>query len=91
MHSFSLPIEVLGYSGMRFQLFNGVVITSQDLLVWNQVMHRVMAHLAHENGSLHLLLREVPPPPILSMTVPGDQMMFAVNFVNPAKLAPHDH
>lgn len=52
-------------------------------------MHRVMAHLAHENRALHLLFREVSLPPVLSMTVAGDQMMFAVNFVDPAELAPH--
>jgi len=57
---------------MRFQLFNRVKITPQFLLVWNQVMHRVVAHLAHENRVLHLLLGEVPLPPVLSMTMAGD-------------------
>ena len=31
----------------------------------------------------------MPLPPILSMAVTGNQMMFAVNFVDPAELARH--
>ncbi len=52
-------------------------------------MHGLVAHLTYENRVLHLLLGEVPLPPILSMTVSGNQMMFAVNFVDPAELARH--
>lgn len=53
-------------------------------------MHHAVAHLAHENRPLHLLLGEPPLPPVLSMTVTRYQMMFAVNLVDPAELAPHD-
>ena len=52
-------------------------------------MHRFVAHLADENRVLHLLLGEVPLPPVLSMAVAGNQMMFAVNFVDPTELAQH--
>jgi hypothetical protein len=52
-------------------------------------MYRVVAHLAHRNRLLHLLFGEVPLPPIFSMTVTRNQMMFAVNFVDPAELARH--
>ncbi len=52
-------------------------------------MHRLVAHLAYENRVLHLLLGEVSLPPVLSMTVSGNQVMFAVNFVDSAELARH--
>lgn len=52
-------------------------------------MYRAVAHLAHKNRAQHLLLREVPLPPILSMTVAGNQMMLAMDFVDPAEMAQH--
>lgn len=88
-HSSSLPIQVLGDGGMRFQLFDRVAITSQLFLVWNQIMYGIVARLAHENCVQHLLLGELALPPILSMAMSGNQMVFAVNFFDPAELAQH--
>ena len=48
-----------------------------------------MARLAYENRLLHLLLCELALPPILAMTVTGNQVVLVVSFFDPAKLAEH--
>ena len=66
-------------------------MATELFLVGNQVVQRVVTHLADQDRGLHLFFCEAAFPPRLSVTVSRNQMVLAVHLGAAAKFARRCH